>query len=85
MNYVYFVPENVFNDLIEGKCYPGIVKEYLSNNKINILFDFVESDTGESIKYLSDLYGVEFVAAKNITKNFLSKEEIDEKVSVEAF
>ena len=85
LNYVYFVPENVFNDLIEGKCYPGIVKEYLSNNKINILFDFVESDTGESIKYLSDLYGVEFVAAKNIIKNFLSKEEIDEKVSVEAF
>ena len=85
LNFVYFVPENVFNDLIEGKCYPGIVSEYSSDNKTWILFDFVESDRGESTKYLSDLYGDEFVAAKNIIKDFLSKEETDEKSSVDAF
>ena len=85
LNFVYFAPENVFNDLIEGKCYPGIVSEYSSDNKTWILFDFVESDRGESTKYLSDLYGDEFVAAKNIIKDFLSKEETDEKSSVDAF
>ena len=42
LNNVYFIPEEVFEKLIEGTVYPGIVNNYSAKQKINILYDFIE-------------------------------------------
>ena len=45
LNNVYFIPEEVFEKLIEGTVYPGIVNNYSAKQKINILYDFLQRIT----------------------------------------
>lgn len=68
--HVHILPEKIFNDLLEGKIYPGTVEKYPPNNKIFILDDFLNLSNQKTNNF-KKLYGDEFVNAQEIVKKMI--------------
>lgn len=73
---VHFIPENVFNDLNEGKYYPGIIMNYSVQRNMNILYDFLDFAGEKSIENYKNWYGEEFVNAQRVIKQKIGISEI---------
>lgn len=72
LNNVYFIPEEVFEKLIEGTVYPGIVNNYSAKQKINILYDFIEINAIPTRREEYRIqYGDEFFESQEIVKKFV--------------
>ena len=72
LNNVHFVPEKVFEKLIEGTVYPGIVNNYSAKQKINILYDFIEINAMPTRREEYRMqYGDEFFESQEIVKKFV--------------
>lgn len=72
LNNVYFIPEEVFEKLIEGTVYPGIVNNYSAKQKINILYDFIEINAIPARREEYRIqYGDEFFESQEIVKKFV--------------
>ncbi|MDO4444907.1 MAG: hypothetical protein Q4C97_05145 [Bacillota bacterium] len=72
LNNVHFIPEEVFEKLIEGTVYPGIVNNYSVKQKSNILYDFIEINAIPTRREeYRDQYGDEFWESQEIVKKFV--------------
>lgn len=74
LNHVHFVPDDIFQKLTEGAVYPGIVNNYSAQQRINILYDFIDiSVTLRSRMDYKAIYGEEFFETQELVKQRLSK------------
>lgn len=72
LNNVHFIPQEVFEKLIEGTVYPGIVNNYSAKQKINILYDFIEINAMPTRREEYRMqYGDEFFESQEIVKKFV--------------
>ncbi len=63
LNSVHFITEKLFSDLIEGKCFPGIVMNFSAQQKMYILYDFLNIAGENRTEDYQKWYGSEFVNA----------------------
>lgn len=64
---VHLVPTDIFEELIMGKCYPGIVYNYSAKNKSNILVDFIDiKSTYRTQENYLGWYGEDFVKCQQL-------------------